>query len=73
MILKYPWMYEYLLAILETENNKLAKRIAAAESTIRARVDELNRDHGGTAEERASLTNALARLDKLGVERLGNY
>jgi hypothetical protein len=73
MILKYPWMYEYLSAFIETDNATLAKRIDVAEATIRARVDELSRDHGGTLEERAALANAIARLDKLIIERLGYY
>jgi hypothetical protein len=71
--IKYAWENDYVAAILETDNERLAARIAAAESTMLARVDELNMDHGGTPEERESLTTALAGLHKLRIERLDRY
>ena len=73
MELKYPWMYEYISAIVETEDDKLAEGIAVAEATIPARVDELALDHGGAPEEQVSLAGALAELNKLRIERLGYY
>jgi hypothetical protein len=45
--------------------------IAEAQSTISARVDQLNMDHGGTPEERTYLATALAGLHTLKRERLG--
>lgn len=73
MELKYPWMYEYISAIVETEDDKLAEGIAVAEATILARVDELALDHGGAPEEQVSLAGALTELNKLRIERLGYY
>lgn len=73
MELKYPWMYEYIYAIVETEDDKLAEGIAVAEATILARVDELALDHGGAPEEQVSLAVALSELNKLRIERLGCY
>ena len=73
MELKYPWMYEYIAAIVETDDNKLAAGITVAETTIRARFAELALDHGGTPEEQAALAGALTQLDKLSIERLGYY
>ena len=74
MELKYPWMYEYISAIVETEDDKLAEGIAVAEATILARVDdELALDHCGAPEERVSLAGALTELNKLRIERLGYY
>ena len=40
----YPWQETYFAAILETENARLRKRIDAAETNIRARVEELRMD-----------------------------
>jgi hypothetical protein len=71
--LKYDWERDYIDAILETDDEKLAERIAAAESNMRARGGQLNMDDGGTQEERCSLTTALAGLHKLRIERLGHY
>jgi hypothetical protein len=71
--LKYRWEHDYIAAILETDNEKLAKRIAEAESIMLARVDALKAYHEGTPEERDSLATALAGLHKLRIERLGRY
>ena len=73
MELKYPWMYEYIYAIVETEDDKLAEGIAVAEATILARVDELALEHGGAPEGQVSLAVALSELNKLRIERLGCY
>ena len=67
--LTYEWEIAYVDAILETDNLKLPALIAAAESKMLARVDELNRDH---EEERAYLATAIARLQSLKQERVGN-
>ena len=69
--LKYDWEHDYLAAILETDNEKLKDMVATAESTLLARVDQLNTDHGGSSEERSSLTTALSGLRKLRSDRLG--
>jgi hypothetical protein len=67
--LKYDWERGYIDAILETDDDKLATRIAAAELTMLARVDLLNMDHGGTPEERCALTTALVGLHKLRIHQ----
>jgi len=71
--LKYDWEHEYVAAILETDDAKLADRISAAELAIANRMDTLNMDHGGTREEQQSITAALASLEKLRIERLGRF
>ena len=69
--LKYDWEHEYIAAVLETDNAVLPERISTAELAIAKRVDALNMNHGGTPEEQQSLAAALAGLNKLRVERLG--
>jgi len=68
---KYEWEREYVAAILETDDAKLADRISAAGLAIANRMDELNVSDGGTQEEQQSITAALASLEKLRIERLG--
>jgi hypothetical protein len=67
----YEWEREYVAAILETDNVTLATLIAVAESTMLARVGQLNRGHVEAAEERSYLATAIAGLEKLRTERLG--
>ena len=62
ILLEYPWEKDYIAAILETDDEKLANVIATAQSTMLARVDELNRTRGGTIEEREDLALALGGL-----------
>ena len=71
--LKYDWEHDYLVAILETDNEKLKDLVAKAKSTMLARVDQLDTDRGESAEERASLATALCGLRKLRIERLGTF
>jgi hypothetical protein len=68
MIAEYPWGRYYKTAILETNRSKLADHIRVAEQAIVARVEELNRDHGGTEEERAAIRDALSGLKILRKE-----
>ena len=67
----YPWEKTYLAAILETDNAKLRERLAAANGSIVARLDELKMDSGGTPQEQRALADALNGLKKLEAERLG--
>ena len=41
MELKYPWIYQYISAIVETETTSWLKEIAVAEATTVARVDDV--------------------------------
>ena len=68
---KYEWEREYVAAILETGDERLAARILAAGLAIANRMDELNVSDGGTQEEQQSITAALASLEKLRIEWLG--
>jgi hypothetical protein len=68
MIVDYPWGRSYERAILETNRSKLAKHVQLAEQAIMARVQELNRDGGGTEEERAAIRDALSGLKILHKE-----
>jgi hypothetical protein len=68
MIADYPWGRSYKLAILETDRSRLAERIQSAERAIMARLQELNNDHGGTAEEQTAIRDALSGLRMLQKE-----
>lgn len=67
----YEWEREYVAAILEADNATLATLIAVAESTMLARVGQLNMGHLEAPEERSYLATAIAGLEKLRTERLG--
>ena len=59
------WEERYSAAVLETDDEKLPKRIQAAKASIDARVHELQCDHGGTPAERHAICDALAKLNVL--------
>jgi hypothetical protein len=61
----YPWQDLYEAAIVETDNEKLTKRIRQAKFAIDARVHELQMDHGGTPGERHAISDALSGLNVL--------
>jgi len=65
---KYEWEREYVAAILETDDERLAARILAAGLAIANRMDELNVSDGGRQEVQQSITAALASLEKLRIE-----
>jgi hypothetical protein len=69
----YVWQEPYEAAMLETDLAKLKQRIQAAKSSIDDRLQELLMDHGGTAEERLDISDALAALNVLrrGLEKDG--
>jgi hypothetical protein len=56
------WNEPYRAAILETDDAKLVNRLKTAKAAIDARLQELQADHGGTAEERQAISDALAVL-----------
>lgn len=68
MISDYLWARSYEAAILETDRSKLAHHIRIAEQAISARERELNDNHGGTAEERSAIRDALSGLRVLRAE-----
>ena len=71
MISQKEWEHDYISAILETDNERLAGRIATVKSKIFARVKQLNIKNCGTLDERSSIVAALTGLNKLETERLG--
>jgi hypothetical protein len=48
---EYVWDELYTAAILEADDGKLPTRIHAAKSAIDRRLQEMQKDHGGTPEE----------------------
>ena len=66
----YKWHEPYQAALLEFHTEQLKKEIAAAESAIFQRFQELAGESDHT-EERARLNEALRALRALQTERLG--
>jgi hypothetical protein len=46
-------------ALLETDWTKMSERLQAAEAELRERQGVLSEDHGGTAEERQAIVDAI--------------
>ena len=61
----YAWEESYQAAIREIDREKLPKLIRTAKAAIDARLHELQLDHGGRAEERQAISDALASLNVL--------
>jgi len=59
---QYQWEEHYEAAVLETDRSKLAARIKAAQMAIDARLEEIQKDHHGTPEEREAIASALSGL-----------
>jgi len=64
------WEEAYRLAILETDDAVLQKRIDGAHRAIKARLDELALDHQGTPEEQQAIQDAQFGLSVLQKERV---
>ncbi|MGC2767745.1 MAG: hypothetical protein WB607_19720 [Candidatus Acidiferrum sp.] len=52
-------------AVLETDDKKLPNRLHAAKAAIDKRLEELQRNDGGTPVERQAMSKALAGLNLL--------
>ena len=65
---EYVWEQSYRAAILEIDDSKLPDHIRAAKHTIDTRLHELQMDHGGSAEERQAISDALTGLNVLRIE-----
>jgi hypothetical protein len=65
---EYVWDELYTAAILETDDGKLQQRIHAAKSAIDSRLQEMQKDDGGTPEEWQAITDALNGLNVLSRE-----
>jgi hypothetical protein len=64
----YPWYEVFKMAILELDRSRLQTRILCAQHVISEREKELADDHGGTAEERQAISDALSSLKVLQCE-----
>lgn len=56
------WRESYMAALLETNWTRMRERLQAAEEGIRERQRVLSEDHGGTAEERQAIVDAINGL-----------
>ena len=64
------WQELYKACLLETDDEKLHKRLRAAKAAIDVQLHELQSDHhGGTPDERQAISDALAVLNVLRRER----
>ena len=61
----HVWEELYKAAVVETDSEKLPKRIQAAKASIDARIHEMQSDHGGAPAERHAIYDALAALNVL--------
>jgi hypothetical protein len=65
MKVDYAWEELYEDAVLETEDERLAKRLQVAKAAIDARLQVLQMDPQGMPEERQAIRAALTGLDVL--------
>lgn len=65
---EYIWEASYKAAFLENDSSKLPDQIRAAKRAIDTRLHELQMDHGGIAEERQAISDALTGLNVLRIE-----
>ena len=61
----HVWEELYKAAVVETDREKLPRRIQAAKASIDARIHEMQSDHGGAPAERHAICDALAALNVL--------
>lgn len=64
----YTWYASYREAILETDRPKMRAQLLFAEKEMVQRLRVLSQDHGGTAEERQALADALNGIKNLRAE-----
>ena len=62
---EYGWKELYIAALRETDWRKMEGRIRAAEVGIKARLQELSMNHGGTHAENREIKHALNGLKLL--------
>ena len=68
--LKYDWEHDYVAAMIEEDDAELRDRISSAELAIENRLEVLKGDHP-TQEEVEAIVIALAGLEKLRLQKLG--
>ena len=57
-----------MAALFETDWAKMRERLPAAEAELRERQRVLSEDHGGTAEERQAIADAISGMKMLRKE-----
>lgn len=62
------WQEAYRAAVLETDWTRIQERLQTAESEIRKRQHVFSLDHGGTAQERQAIADALRGMASLRTE-----
>jgi len=65
MTTQYSWLESYMTALLETDWKKMRERMHAAEAEIGERQRVLSEDHGGWAEERQAIVDAINSMNAL--------
>jgi hypothetical protein len=65
MTTQFSWLESYMAALLETDWKKMRERVHAAEAEIRERQRVLSEDHGGSAEERQAIVDAITGMNVL--------
>jgi hypothetical protein len=65
MTTQFSWVESYMTALLETDWKKMRERVHAAEAEIRERQRVLSEDHGGWAEERQAIVDAINSMNAL--------
>jgi hypothetical protein len=68
MTTQHRWQESYMAAVLETGWTKILERIQAAESEIRERQRVFSENHGGTADERQAIADAIRGMQILRSE-----
>ena len=69
--LLYPsWQIPYQEALLESDPQKLERKVIVAESEILLRLQELARVNGQATAERAALNDAIRALRRLQIDKL---
>jgi hypothetical protein len=67
----YSWRESFMRALLEADWKKMEERIQAAQSEIQERQRLFAEDHGGTAEERQAIADAINSLKVLRRDAAG--
>ena len=67
----YSWQESFMRALLEVDCKKMEERIEAAQSEIQGRQRLFAEDHGGTAEERQAIADAINSLNVLRRDAAG--
>ena len=65
MTTQFSWLESFMAALLETDWKKMRERVHAAEAEVRERQRVLSEDHGGSAEERQAIVDAISGMNVL--------